>query len=121
MSPVSFTGSLSGSALDPCTATLLSSFALIMMHRQAARCARALSKWSKWLVHPSSAVSICARMGGVGWLFPFLSHLCASSGPSFAVLFFLPIEGVTHAYPKAKTLCIICPFHPIVLILLGLL
>ena len=75
----------------------------IMMHRQAARVQGHWANGANGFVHPSSAVSICAgeREGREEGL--FLSHLCASSGPSLrCAFFFFLLEGVTHAYPKAR-------------------
>ena len=64
-SPVSLIGSLSGSALDPCTATLLSSFALDYDAQTGCSCARALSKWSKWLrASIQCCIYLCGRKGG---------------------------------------------------------
>ena len=65
MSPVSLIDSLSVSALDPCTATLLSSFIPDYNAQTGCSCARALSKWSEWF-HASiqCCVYLWGRKGG---------------------------------------------------------
>lgn len=73
------------------------------MHKQAARVQEHWANGANGFMHQSSAVSICGgeREGEEEGF--SLSHLRASSGPSFRhTLFFFLLEGVTHAYPKAR-------------------
>ena len=100
-SPVSLADSLSMSALDPCTATLIIYPGLRCTDRLLA------CKHAEQMEQVASCINKCCmclwgRKGGGEEGF-FLSHLCASSGPSFhRTLFFFLLEGVTHAYPKAR-------------------
>jgi len=120
MSPVSLIDSLSVSALDPCTATLLSLFIPDYNAQTGCSCARALSKWSERF--HASIQWLCLSVGEKGRVrrraFLYLIYVLAVA-LLFATLFFSSYWKESHTHIQRQDFMHNLPFHPIVLIPLG--